>query len=107
MGPERLEADPHEELSSWKAGAVREDSNQPGYGIHRERRTDIELIERNLEEMIYAARRRWKIENEGFNNQKNGIYDIEHLNSRNSNRMKNHYLLTQTADRDRMEKKNR
>ena len=48
--------------------------------------------------MIEAGRGRWKIENEGFNSQKNGIYDIEHLNSRNSNAMKNHYLLTQIAD---------
>ncbi len=60
--------------------------------------TSIELTENNLEEMISAGRGRWKIENEGFNNQKNGIYDIEHLNSRNPNAMKNHYLLTQIAD---------
>lgn len=60
--------------------------------------TNIELTEKNLEEMVNGARGRWKIENEGFNNQKNGIYDIEHLNSRNSNAMKNHYLLTQVAD---------
>ena len=38
------------------------------------------------------------IENEGFNNQKNGLYRIEHLNSKNSNAMKNHYLLTQITD---------
>ncbi len=60
--------------------------------------TNIELTEKNVEEMVNAGRGRWKIENEGFNNQKNGIYDIEHLNSRNSNAMKNHYLLTQVAD---------
>ncbi len=60
--------------------------------------TNIELTEKNLEEVTSAARGRWKIENEGFNNQKNGIYDIEHLNSRDSNAMKNHYLLTQVAD---------
>ena len=60
--------------------------------------TDIELTKRNLTEMINAGRGRWKIENEGFNSQKNGIYDIEHLNSRNSTAMKNHYLLTQIAD---------
>ena len=48
--------------------------------------------------MINAGRGRWKIENEGFNNQKNGIYEIEHLNSRNYNAIKNHYLLTQIAD---------
>ena len=35
--------------------------------------------------MICAARKRWKIENEGFNSQKNGIYDIEHLKSQNTN----------------------
>ena len=60
--------------------------------------TNIELTKRNLEEMIEAGRGRWKIENEGFNNQKNGIYDIEHLNSRDSTAMKNHYLITQIAD---------
>lgn len=60
--------------------------------------SSLELKEKNLEEMIYAGRGRWKIENEGFNSQKNGIYRIEHLNSRNSNAMKNHYLLTQISD---------
>ncbi len=60
--------------------------------------TNIELTKRNLEEMVEAGRGRWKIENEGFNNQKNGIYDIEHLNSRDGNAMKNHYLITQIAD---------
>ena len=60
--------------------------------------TNIELTKRNLEEMIKAGRGRWKIENEGFNNQKNGLYRIEHLNSRNGNAMKNHYLFTQIAD---------
>lgn len=48
--------------------------------------------------MVAAGRDRWKIENEGFNNQKNGIYCIGHINSRDSTAMKNHYLLTQTAD---------
>ena len=56
------------------------------------------LDKKNTEEMIKTARGRWKIENEGFNNQKNGIYRIEHLNSKNPNAMKNHYLLTQMSD---------
>ena len=60
--------------------------------------SSIELTKRNIEEMILAGRDRWKIENEGFNNQKNGLYRIEHLNSKNSNAMKNHYLLTQISD---------
>ena len=60
--------------------------------------TSLSVTQRNLEEIILAGRGRWKIENEGFNNQKNGLYQIEHLNSRNSNAIKNHYLLTQIAD---------
>lgn len=60
--------------------------------------SSLEVTNRNLEEIILAGRGRWKIENEGFNNQKNGIYRIEHLNSKNSNAMKNHYLLTQISD---------
>lgn len=60
--------------------------------------TNLEIKDRNLEELILTGRKRWKIENEGFNNQKNGIYKIEHMNSRNTNAMKNHYLLTQIAD---------
>ena len=60
--------------------------------------TNMEITDRNLAELIEAGRGRWKIENEGFNNQKNGIYDIEHANSRDGNAMKNHYLLTQIAD---------
>lgn len=60
--------------------------------------TDIELDDKNIEEMVRYGRKRWKIENEGFNNQKNILYKIEHLNSHNPNAMKNHYLLTQIAD---------
>lgn len=60
--------------------------------------TNIKLKKNNLEEMVSAGRSRWKIENEGFNNQKNGLYRIEHLNSKNNTAMKNHYLLVQIAD---------
>ena len=45
---------------------------------------------------LYAAESIMKIENEGFNNQKNGIYDIEHLNSRNSNAMKMYSTFSDT-----------
>ena len=54
--------------------------------------TDIELTNRNIEEMVKCGRKRWKIENKGFNTQKNILYKIEHLNSKNPNAMKNHYL---------------
>lgn len=48
--------------------------------------------------MIFAGRGRWEIENDGFYNQKKGLYCIEHLNSKNSNAMKKHYLLKQISD---------
>lgn len=60
--------------------------------------TNITLTKSNLEKIINTGRGRWKIENEGFNNQKNILYKIEHLNSRNKQAMKNHYLLTQISD---------
>lgn len=60
--------------------------------------TSIPLTKNNLAKMIDAGRGRWQIENEGFNTQKNILYKIEHLNSKNPVAMKNHYLLTQIAD---------
>lgn len=76
----------------------KEDKNGRKQDISFQWISNIEITKRNLEELILAGRGRWKIENEGFNNQKNGMYRIEHLNSKNSNAMKNHYLLTQIAD---------
>ena len=43
------------------------------------------------------GRRRWKIENEGFNEQKNGTFCISHLCSRNENALKIHYYFIQIA----------
>ena len=45
-----------------------------------------------------TGRKRWLIENEGFNIQKNHRYFITHANSLDYNAMKNHYLITQLAD---------
>ena len=60
--------------------------------------TDMRIMKKTLESFIRKGRERWKIENEGFNNQKNGIYKIEHLCSRDPNAMKAHYLITQISD---------
>lgn len=40
--------------------------------------TDLEVNASNVEEIIWAARGRWKIENENFNTHKNGGYELEH-----------------------------
>ena len=60
--------------------------------------TSIRITEKNAEKIAGAGRKRWKIENEGFNRQKNWQGDITHACSWNSNAMKNHYLMTQIAD---------
>ncbi len=60
--------------------------------------TDIKITKRNADEIIFFGRSRWKIENQGFNNQKTKRYNLEHANSLNYNAMKNHYLITQLAD---------
>lgn len=60
--------------------------------------TNHKITRRNAEEIVRFGRSRWKIENEGFNNQKTKKYYIEHANSMNYNAMKNHYLLTQITD---------
>lgn len=60
--------------------------------------TSMRLTKRNAEKTAEAGRKRWKIENEGFNRQKNWQGDITHACSFNANAMKNHYLMMQTAD---------
>jgi len=60
--------------------------------------TDLQIRGKIAWEFAQAGRKRWQIENEGFNIQKNYRYDIEHANSLDYNAMKNHYLLTQLSD---------
>lgn len=60
--------------------------------------TNLEITRKNAKLFAISGRKRWKIENEGFNIQKNHRYDITHTNSRNYNAIKNHYLLVQIAD---------
>lgn len=59
--------------------------------------TDLPITEKNIENTVVVGRMRWKIENEGFNIQKNGTFDIGHLYSRNQIAIKVHYLLIQIA----------
>lgn len=59
--------------------------------------TDLPIRDKNIEETVYLGRKRWKIENEVFNIQKNGTFDIGHLFSKNENAIKVHYLLIQMA----------
>lgn len=60
--------------------------------------TNIRITKRNAKHLAEVGRSRWKIENEGFNHQKNIRYHIEHANSHDYTAMKNHYVMTQIAD---------
>lgn len=59
--------------------------------------TSFKITEKNKKELVYYGRQRWRIENEGFNMQKNGTFDIEHIYSMNYNAMKAHYFFIQFA----------
>ena len=59
--------------------------------------TNLVVTNNNIEEIVKLGRARWKIENEGFREQKNGTFKISHLCSRNENAIKIHYYLIQIA----------
>ena len=59
--------------------------------------SDLKVNNNNIEFVVAMGRRRWKIENEGFNEQKNGTFRISHLCSRNENALRIHYYFIQIA----------
>lgn len=60
--------------------------------------TSIEITEKNAEKLAAGGRRRWKIENQGFNRQKHWQGNLEHACSWNEKAQKNHYIMEQIAD---------
>lgn len=60
--------------------------------------TDFTLTKNNLRAVAQnAGRIRWKIENEGFNSQKRGGFELEHAYSQNQTSAKVFYFLLQIA----------
>ena len=59
--------------------------------------TSFKISEKNKKELVHYGKQRWKIENEGFNIQKNCTFDIEHVYSKDYNAMKAHYFFIQFA----------
>ena len=57
--------------------------------------SSLTITERNRKTLLEDGRRRWAIENQGFNTQKRQGYALEHLFSRNYQAIKNHYFLIQ------------
>lgn len=60
--------------------------------------SSIRITKKNAEKIAATGRKRWKIENEGFNRQKNWQGDITHACSWNERAQKNHYLMLQISD---------
>lgn len=59
--------------------------------------TSLPMNKDNAHTIAKGGRLRWKIENEGFNTQKNGGYNLEHCYAENPNSAKVFYLLLQIA----------
>ena len=59
--------------------------------------SNLNVKDSNIEEIVNMGRRRWKIENEGFNQQKNGTFCISHMSSRHIIGIKIQYYLIQIA----------
>ena len=59
--------------------------------------TSLSINSKNKEELINLGRRRWKIENKGFKEQKSDILNITHIYTKNCQGTKNLYLIIQFA----------
>jgi hypothetical protein len=60
--------------------------------------TNLKIDRQNARDIVTAGRLRWKIENEGFNTQKNQGYELKHKFARKDYRaMKNYYQCLQIA----------
>lgn len=60
--------------------------------------SSMRVTKGNAEKLAETGRKRWKIENEGFNRQKNWQGSITHTCSWNERAQKNHYLMAQISD---------
>lgn len=59
--------------------------------------TSLKINKENKEKIITLGRKRWKIENKGFKEQKSDILNITHIYTKNCNATKNLYLIIQFA----------
>ena len=73
-----------------------DDQNEERFGKHKWL-TNFLLTSRNVPVLSQTGRLRWKIENEGFNLQKNGGYRLEHPYSHHDVARKIFYYLLQIA----------
>ena len=56
---------------------------------------NLKITKKNKELIVATGRKRWEIENNGFNEQKNHGYALTHVFCNDCTAMKNHYILIQ------------
>ena len=71
--------------------------NNDGTKSHFRWLTSFTITRENVHTLAQRGRLRWKVENEGFNTQKKGGYNLEHCYAVNPNSAKVFYLLLQIA----------
>ena len=59
--------------------------------------TSLHITSKNKNDLVLLGRRRWKIENKGFKEQKSDILNIKHIYTKRCEGTKNLYLLIQFA----------
>jgi len=59
--------------------------------------TSFKITKNNHEDIVVFGRRRWRIENQGFKEQKSRVLNIEHCYTFNNNGTKAHYYFIQFA----------
>jgi hypothetical protein len=59
--------------------------------------TDLKVDKTTVEQLTQSGRDQWRIENEGFNTQKNSELKLEHVYSTDPGKLKSYYLLLQIA----------
>lgn len=59
--------------------------------------TTLKITSKNKDEIVILGRKRWKIENKGFKDQKSGVLNISHIYTKDCDGTKNTYLIIQFA----------
>jgi hypothetical protein len=78
---------------------IQANKEKNSYAVTYKYLLSIKPDSKNIRVLIQSNRMRWKIENEGFNVQKNNGFKLEHkMNRNNLNAIKNYYHSLQIAD---------
>jgi len=80
------------QCDEYKPGKDREDKHTPFVWV-----TNFDIGRHNYRAVARAGRLRWKIENEGFNMQKTGGYNLQHPYGMHPVALQNYYLVLQIA----------